>query len=535
VYGFIFFLQKQRLNGFNNYFILQSKPIPMLGNNFIIPVLLLFSSFFIACDSMGNKEKKLLDSFNKSLSQNIAITDSYMNQILISMRMAVEEDTTLIPLYNLALTVPELIAPINSFVTKSTAYLHKNNTLADVHNYMFKEANAERLADFMNQAHSDFFKILDSLMIISKEKIISGIHFEENDLRKIRDTLSLRECDESWGSRIFKDLSSKACIVQLQQSQADANNAAWQIIDFIWKNFSKKVFAYDKFEVFSSPSNSSIPWREPYETEIGLGTYTSHADFSVSVDGKTLPIKDGKAKYTTRPKNMGIESYMATISLKNPITGKMDTIKKLFQYGSTLSLYGLIVIENMDVAYIGVDNPLLIAANISSANVMVKVSGAGAGTLEKISNGHYMLHVKTLTKKDEFCYVEIWDWSKPNKIASYPFRVKPIPNPIAQLSNGKLGGTIDSQEMRLQKELIAELANFPHNVKCYIQSFKLYHVPSEGKSIEIHNEGAAFSAQSIKAIQAAKPGTSYQFMDVKGKCPGDTTPRLLNSLAFQVR
>ena len=120
-------------------------------------------------------------------------------------------------------------------------------------------------------------------------------------------------------------------------------------------------------------------------------------------------------------------------------------------------------------------------------------------------------------------------------MASFPFRVKRIPNPIAKLTNNKTDGSLASNEMKTQRGLIAVLENFDFDVRCSIQSFNLYYTPARQDAVEIANTGGRFSGQTMQAIQAAKPGTAYQFIDVKGKCPGDKASRKLNSLAFMVR
>ena len=89
--------------------------------------------------------------------------------------------------------------------------------------------------------------------------------------------------------------------------------------------------------------------------------------------------------------------------------------------------------------------------------------------------------------------------------------------------------------MQEQEGLIATLDNFDFDVKCQVQSFKLYYIAPRQDAVALSSIGGRFTGQTLAAIKAAKPGTAYLFTDVKGRCPGDSAARELNGLAFQVR
>lgn len=98
-------------------------------------------------------------------------------------------------------------------------------------------------------------------------------------------------------------------------------------------------------------------------------------------------------------------------------------------------------------------------------------------------------------------------------------------------------GIITVGEMRATKSLRAVLPNFDFDAKCNVVSFTMYHVPKNQDVATYINRGGDFNAQVLKAVQSARIGDQYQFVDVRGRCPGDAddAQRPLNSLAFLVR
>jgi hypothetical protein len=54
-------------------------------------------------------------------------------------------------------------------------------------------------------------------------------------------------------------------------------------------------------------------------------------------------------------------------------------------------------------------------------------------------------------------------------------------------------------------------------------------------SVPITVSGARFDGKVSALIQQAKPGTVYQFFDIKCKCPGDSAGRKLNGITLSIK
>lgn len=198
--------------------------------------------------------------------------------------------------------------------------------------------------------------------------------------------------------------------------------------------------------------------------------------------------------------------------------------------------------ENMNIVYVGVDNPLNIVVNgISPKDLLIEVEGCGATLKINDSsrcpwNWSYTLHVQesgqvkiTLKKKKE---------KNKNKIVgSFNFRSRYAPDPIVKLGQ-KTEGTMVVREMAAQIGLIPMLMDFDFEMRCKVVSFTLYHsskgqAPAEIKS-KTSNSGR-FTGAALQAIQNASVGDKYQFVDVRVICQGDKLPRPVNNLVFEIR
>lgn len=333
---------------------------------------------------------------------------------------------------------------------------------------------------------------------------------------------------KTWEEYTFGHMPVAAVYPMLRKFQNDAKTTEAAVISFLAEQMGKLELNYDKFDVFSQSPKSYILLGEEYTAEIALGAYSSQSKFSVAVNGSSLPIKDGKATYKTRGSKVGEQKYSARISVQNPLTGETETFTKDFFYevgqpSVTVSA------DKMNVFYIGVDNPITVAAaGISSNDISVGISGGG-GTLSKQGKTSYVCKVTnpgeaTITIKNK----------KDGKSFPFTFRVKRIPDPIVRLGK-ETDGVIKSGTMKAQPGLAAWLDNFDFDAKCQVQSYTLYYTRKRQDPVEIEGQGGKFSGKIAQAIQAAKPGDQYAFVNVKARCPGDKAGRRVNGLSFQVK
>lgn len=358
---------------------------------------------------------------------------------------------------------------------------------------------------------------------------------KESALASLKSEMTLISSDEyqadqhegkSWEEFTFGHMPVAAIYPMLRKFQNDARTSEAAIVNFLASQMGKMELNYDKFDVFSQSPKPYILLGETYEAEIALGAYSSQAKFSVSVGGSSLKIVDGKAKYTARGSSVGEKKYTAKISVNNPLTGETETFTKDFSYEVGQPSVNVSA-DKMNVVYIGVDNPVTIAAaGVATSAMKVSMSG---GTMTKKSGTNYIVKA---TKPGK-AVITVKD-TKKNKSFPFEFRVKRIPDPVVRLGK-KTDGLMGSGEFKAQPGLAAWLDNFDFDAKCQVQSYTLYYTRKREDPVEIQGKGGRFGGKVSSAVRQAKPGDQYAFTNVKARCPGDKAGRRVNGLAFKIK
>jgi hypothetical protein len=189
----------------------------------------------------------------------------------------------------------------------------------------------------------------------------------------------------------------------------------------------------------------------------------------------------------------------------------------------------------MNVFYMGVPNPVEVAAaGITTADLVVNMSGAGGGTIERNSDGTYTVNVAgPPTPIDQFATINVKD-RQGTVSYSKNFRVKRIPDPVARLST-KSGGAMSNGEFKAQGGVSAILDNFDFDARCQIEGFRLVRVAPRQDPEFATNKGPRWTPEAAKVVQRAKPGDRFFFENVRARCPGDKAAREINSMVFTIR
>ena len=120
---------------------------------------------------------------------------------------------------------------------------------------------------------------------------------------------------------------------------------------------------------------------------------SAQTGIDIAVDGRSLPVQDGVAKYTATPNTTGVKRYKATIKVTNPVTNEENVYENSFEYEVGVRSVS-VAADKMNVFYIGVKNPISVSAAGVSSNAL-QVSGEGSGiTLANTAPGKFDVTVK---------------------------------------------------------------------------------------------------------------------------------------------
>jgi len=334
---------------------------------------------------------------------------------------------------------------------------------------------------------------------------------------------------KSWAQYNFQQMPLAAVQPILNKLKNDAKSSEGTVLNYLMNKIGQTTdIVFDKFQVVSASKKGYIVMGDKYETEIFLSSSSSAPGqgLSISVNGASVPVTNGVGKYVATGSAPGVKKYTATVTLINPVTKKAESYTGQFEY-EVGTRSATVSADQMNVFYVGVDNPITVsAAGVSSNDLKVSASG---GTLKNKSKGKYDVNVSNIGGT---CTITLSGGGLPP--SSFPFRIKRIPSPVAYIAN-LMGGAIGNGTFKAQRGIEPRLENFDFNAKCQIQGFMLRYVARRQDPEVVTNPGGGFGGQVAGLIAKAKPGDTYVFDNIKARCPGDAAGRTINSISFNIR
>jgi len=373
-------------------------------------------------------------------------------------------------------------------------------------------------------------KLIGLVESVSKNR---NLGIQPKEIANLKEQLTLNIDTSSLGGKTWEESSFgrmpvAACYPILAKLQNDARTSEASIVNYLASKIGATTVTFDKFQAVASAEKGYVIKGETYKAEIFLSAASSQAKPSISVNGQSLPVKDGVAKYTATPGTIGEKSYTASITLKNPFTGKTDNFKKTFKY-EVGERSANVSADKMNVFYVGVDNPVSVSAGgINSNELKVSCSGGGCNMSKK---GKFNYSVR-VSQPGQTATVNLSGGGL--KSTPYKFRVKRIPDPkpcIGTCNKSAMG----TGEFKGQEGIYAKLENFDFEAKCTVDGFEFARVPKRADPILTLNRGGRFSGQAQTMKNAAIPGDIYYFSKIKARCPGDKAGRQLPDIVIKVR
>lgn len=401
----------------------------------------------------------------------------------------------------------------------------------DITTLMF--VNQGKGDEIEERIRSDRDKILE---IVNGLKGLEGTAINNESVANLEKSIALGISEDwkksdapNWGYYTFNQMPVASLFPVLRKFQNDMKSSEAAVLNFLVEQLGKTTFKVDAFIPIASAEKSYVIAGDTYNADITIGASSKsvYENMQVRVNGNSLEVnEEGIAEYSTRTSGTGVKRYNVSITLINPTTGEEETYEKEFEYevgrrSVTVSA------DKMNVFYIGVDNPVSIAAAGVSTN-QLRVSGSGGGIkMNRTGTGKY--NVRVSQQGDATITVAGGGLAS----TQFDFRVKRIPDPVARLGNVD-SGPIGNGTFKAQRGLVAWLDNFDFDAKCQIQGFELVYVAKRKDPVPAINSGGSFSGDARRLINKAKPGDTYYFDNVKARCPGDKAGRKINSLVFRI-
>lgn len=281
-----------------------------------------------------------------------------------------------------------------------------------------------------------------------KEKIKTIIPIDRNSLE---DGIKM-----NWEMDNFYNIPTAAVITNFDKMQTDLKNLESEMFRVLAASSNKYLFKINKLQAKVLAPNAYILSGEKFKADILLSASSN----ALSADrmkvligakydsvqkklinpGQEITIEDGIGKYEVNGIGQGPQNINGLVEYKDP-SGQLQYYPFSYTY-MVAAPFNAVSADNMNVMYIGVDNPVSAsAAGFAPTDLTVKISGCGT-SLKSVGPGKFVANATSTGTCFVTIYAKTSEGLKQQGPAK-PFRVKSIPPPIVKINGKPVLSTLD--------------------------------------------------------------------------------------------
>jgi len=333
--------------------------------------------------------------------------------------------------------------------------------------------------------------------------------------------------NRTWETSRFEGVPLISTLPLLSKFQVDVLNCEAIMLDYFFKQIDAADVRVNMFEPVLIPESSSVLKGEKFKATLMLAAYDKTQQPLMSINGRSLPVVDGKAIFEEPATMLGERTLKCQIVVTGP-DGTKTPYPQDFKYQVVQPMF-TVSPTKMNVLYRGIDNPMeLSVSGVPSERVEVKISNA---SYRRSANG-YLVN----PQDGRVCEVNVW--VKNNGVSklmgSSSFRVKPLPAPIPKV-DGASGKFISKSALMSSLGIRAEMPqDFDFDLRYTIRSFTIASRNSEGYDVNLSSGNASFTDEQKRAFASMKAGNRLTITDVKAVGPDGKVVEL-QDLVYKIR
>ncbi len=299
-----------------------------------------------------------------------------------------------------------------------------------------------------------------------------------------------------------------AALTMLSKFQNSIKNAENMVVTYCHSQIGAVEVHMDQVGVIVGANSTYLMPGQELKVTAGVGAYSSSVKSNITINGQAVNMVNGQGTYTTTVSGAGDHTIQINGSFIGE-DGKPVPVHQTLTYTVGTPGGAAVMLDKMNVFYIGVPNPVTISSGTGWDKT--KVSMAGGSLTAAGAPGKYTVKVNQVGKAPLTVNAD-------GKASTYDFRVKRIPDPVVKVGPSA-GGRVQSVVFKNQSFARADLENFDFDAHFNIVSATLYfsgaNFPSV-QSAEIHGG----NLDPVKGfLQRCIPGTSVTFDNVKVQGP----------------
>lgn len=313
-----------------------------------------------------------------------------------------------------------------------------------------------------------------------------------------------------------------AALTMLSKFQNNVKNAENTITSYIHSQIGSVIFVYDQFAAIVGQSSNYVMPGEKVTITAGVGAYSTAAQPQITIGGAGVAVNAaGVAIKEFTAEGGGERSMPVTVTYTKP-DGTKET--KTFPIKYTVGTPGgaAVMLDKMNVFYIGVDNPVTIGSptgwdkttvSMSGGSIsgtgskrVVKVSAIGAASITVVADG---------------------------KPSTFPFRIKRIPDPIIKVGPSG-GGTLQAVVFRGQQFVRAELENFDFEARFSVTGATIYFNNPGDRNVKKVTITSGSLGPAGDYMKTLVPGSTVIFDNIRVVGPDGQTRTIQNPPGFSL-
>lgn len=389
----------------------------------------------------------------------------------------------------------------------------------------------------LTKLHADLTMMLNNMQKDKDTKLhdkdIAALKEKLNTIKPIDKNMEVDGVKLNWELQNFYHMPLAAVITTLDKMQADMKNLESEILHVFSAASAKFIPKFDKLHANVVSPTAYVLAGQPFQANIVLGASSTELNAEkmrvligakydtvlrkLTNNGSELSVIDGVGKFEAITNATGLQNLNGVIVYKNP---KGDNEYYPFDFPYTVAPpFTAVAADNMNIFYVGVDNPISVsAAGFSPNDLKVNVSGCGA-SIKMGGTGKYKLTANSTGSVVVTVSAKVGDTYKPQGTPKV-FRVKAIPPPVL-----KIGGRLATTNLEFTKNEIAmigglgaESPGFMFPVNMVVKSFDL-EVNNNGSVVPYKCTGNNLSADAKQALSRLRVGQKAYIDNIKVQTP----------------
>ena len=327
--------------------------------------------------------------------------------------------------------------------------------------------------------------------------------------------------NNTWEYNYFHMTPTVAALTILSKFENDIKNAENQVVTYCHNQIGQVEIIYNKAVPLISQSANYIMPGQKIKVKAGIGIFSTAALPQISIGGQSFNATEGYAETELAAGGSGAHTIPVRITYKGQ-DGKDVTVDDKVEYTVGVPGGAAIMLDKMNVFYIGVPNPITISSGSGWDKTSVSMSG---GSLSG-SGSNRTVTVSTAGKAS----ITV---SADGKSSTFDFRVKTIPNPIGMVGPS-MGGRMPSNVFKAQDFIRAELQNFDFDAKFNVVGATVYFAGAgfnTGGGVQMGSLANGSLGPIKTKMEQCKPGSTVTFDDLKVVGP-DGRQRTIPPISF---